>query len=243
MKILVIPDVHLKPWIFSQAAKLMKDGAADRAVCLMDIADDWNKEYDITSYEQAYDAAISFARELSDTLWCYGNHDVCYVWNQRESGYSHIAAYTVCRKIHELEEALLDSSQMAFLHRIDNVLFSHGGLADSFVKRYVPEEIYHDTDAVIQFVNGFGMEKMWQGNSPIWYRPQYRVDPMYREEDLLQVVGHTPVNRIERYGSVISCDVFSTFQNGKPIGTQVFPVIDTEKGELSAELQTVGDQE
>ena len=66
---------------------------------------------------------------------------------------------------------------------------------------------------------------------------------MYREEDLLQVVGHTPVNRIERYGSVISCDVFSTFQNGKPIGTQVFPVIDTEKGELSAELQTVGDQE
>ena len=33
------------------------------------------------------------------------------------------------------------------------------------------------------------------------------------------------------------------FQNGKPIGTQVFPVIDTEKGELSAELQTVGEQE
>lgn len=25
MKVLVIPDVHLKPWIFSQAAKLMKD--------------------------------------------------------------------------------------------------------------------------------------------------------------------------------------------------------------------------
>ena len=113
MKVLVIPDVHLKPWIFSQAAKLMKDGAADRAVCLMDIADDWNKEYDLISYEQTYDAAISFAREFPDTFWCYGN----------------------------------------------------------------------------------------------------------------------------------SCDVFSTFQNGKPIGTQVFPVIDTEKGELSAELQTVGDQD
>ena len=243
MKVLVIPDVHLKPWIFSQAGKLMKDGAADRAVCLMDIADDWNKEYDLTSYEQTYDAAISFAREFPDTLWCYGNHDVCYVWNQRESGYSPAAAYTVCRKIHELHASLRHRDQMAYLHRIDNVLFSHGGLADSFVKRYVPEEGYHDVDAVIRTVNGFGMEKMWQGNSPIWYRPQYRADPMYREEDLLQVVGHTPVNRIERYGSVISCDVFSTFQNGKPIGTQVFPVIDTEKGELSAELQTVGDQE
>ena len=243
MKVLVIPDVHLKPWIFSQAGKLMKDGAADRAVCLMDIADDWNKEYDLTSYEQTYDAAISFAKKFPGTLWCYGNHDVCYVWNQRESGYSPAAAYTVCRKIHELHASLPHRDQMAYLHRIDNVLFSHGGLADSFVKRYVPEQVYHDVDAVIRTVNGFGVEEMWHGDSPIWYRPQYRAGAMYQEKELLQIVGHTPVNRIERYGSVISCDVFSTFQNGKPIGTQGFPVIDTEKGELSAELQTVGDQE
>ena len=73
-------------------------------------------------------------------------------------------------------------------------IFSHGGLTNSFVKRYMPEEGYHDVDAVIRTVNGFGMEKMWQDNSPIWYRPQYRAGPMYREEDLLQVVGHTPVN-------------------------------------------------
>ena len=113
VKILVIPDIHLKPWIFDRAEEILRAGKADMAVCLMDIADDWNKEYDLTSYEQTYDAAISFAREFPDTFWCYGN----------------------------------------------------------------------------------------------------------------------------------PCDVFSTFQNGKPIGTQVFPVIDTEKGELSAELQTVGDQE
>ena len=40
MKVLVIPDVHLKPWMFFQAAELMRTGAADRVVCLMDIADD-----------------------------------------------------------------------------------------------------------------------------------------------------------------------------------------------------------
>ena len=34
MRILVIPDVHLKPWMFEQAARLMQDGVADRAVCL-----------------------------------------------------------------------------------------------------------------------------------------------------------------------------------------------------------------
>lgn len=44
MKVLVIPDIHLKPWIFDRAEKIIKDGKADRAVCLMDIPDDWNME-------------------------------------------------------------------------------------------------------------------------------------------------------------------------------------------------------
>ena len=47
MKVLVIPDVHLKPQMFRQAADLMDTGKADRAVCLMDILDDWDREYDI----------------------------------------------------------------------------------------------------------------------------------------------------------------------------------------------------
>ena len=45
MKVLVIPDVHLKPQMFRQAADLMDTGKADRAVCLMDIPDDWDREY------------------------------------------------------------------------------------------------------------------------------------------------------------------------------------------------------
>lgn len=42
MKVLIIPDVHLKPFMFKQAAELMERGIAKRAVCLMDIPDDWN---------------------------------------------------------------------------------------------------------------------------------------------------------------------------------------------------------
>lgn len=37
MKILVIPDVHLKPWMFDRASELMDSGAAEKAVCLMDV--------------------------------------------------------------------------------------------------------------------------------------------------------------------------------------------------------------
>ena len=40
MKVLVIPDVHLKPWMFQRASELMKEIKPDRTICLMDIADD-----------------------------------------------------------------------------------------------------------------------------------------------------------------------------------------------------------
>ena len=40
MKILVIPDVHLKPQMFKQATALMHQGIADRAVCLMEFYPD-----------------------------------------------------------------------------------------------------------------------------------------------------------------------------------------------------------
>ena len=122
MKALVIPDVHLKPYMFKEAAEWMRKGVADRAVCLMDIPDDWNREYDIELYAQTFDAAISFAKEFPDTLWCYGNHDLCYLWNERESGYSRAAAYTVRNKLEELKEALPAGNQIRYIQRIDDVL-------------------------------------------------------------------------------------------------------------------------
>jgi hypothetical protein len=233
VKILVIPDVHLKPWMFQRASELMKEISAgqsvkvDRAVCLMDIADDWRQQFNLDLYVQTYDSAIKFAKEYPDTLWCYGNHDVCYLWNQRESGYSGIAPWTVCEKLRILRDSLPDDSQLAYLHRIDNVLFSHGGLADAFVRRYVPDDKYNDIDTVVNTINGFGCGEMWQDASPIWYRPQYYEGKMYKPEKLLQVVGHTPVEGITREENMISCDVFSTYSTGEPIGTQEFPVIDT----------------
>ena len=234
MRILVIPDVHLKPWMFQRASELMTEIKADRAVCLMDIADDWNRQFDLELYVQTYDAAIAFAGEHPDTLWCYGNHDLCYLWNQRETGYSRIAPRTVCEKLQALQETLPDGRQLAYLHRIDNVLFSHGGLADFFVLQYVPARAYHDVDAVLQRINSLGCEELWQDASPIWYRPQYYAGRLYKPRKLLQVVGHTPVKGIIRKGNLISCDVFSTDRERVPIGTQKFPVIETTDWSLES---------
>lgn len=231
VKVLVIPDVHLKPRMFQRAAELMKNKEADRVVCLMDIPDDWNQEYNLQLYMDTFDAAIAFAAEYPDTLWCYGNHDVCYLWDQRESGYSFSAAYLVRRKLNDLKESLQDESQMAFIHRIDNVVFMHGGLTDDFVRSTVRTKLYNDVDTVIETINSFGVNEMWWDTSPLWLRPQYRTYRMYKPRKLIQVVGHTPVEAITKKGNLISCDVFSTYSTGKPIGTQEFLLIDTVSGE------------
>ena len=227
MKVLVIPDIHLKPWMFRRASELMEENIAEKAVCLMDIADDWKQQWNLDLYIQSYDAAISFARDYPHTLWCYGNHDICYPWNQRETGYSRIASRTVSEKLRVLQEILPDAGQLAFIHRIDNVLFLHGGLPDFFVREYIKASYYHDIDKVIETINTFDWQQLWHEDSPIWYRPQIYKGRMYKPRKLLQVVGHTPVKKIFREKNVVSCDVFSTDEEGKAIGTQEFLLIDT----------------
>ena len=61
MKVLVIPDIHLKPYIFESARGIMNRGEAEVAVCLMDIPDDWGKEYALEEYANTYDADEVFA--------------------------------------------------------------------------------------------------------------------------------------------------------------------------------------
>ena len=136
MRVLVIPDVHLKPKMFRDAAEMMRKGLAHRAVCLMDIADDWNQQYNISLYEETFDEAIRFAKEFPETAWCWGNHDLSYVWHRLESGYSSMASYTVQKKILELKEALPENNPIRHVHRIGNVLFSHGGVSEYFVKEF-----------------------------------------------------------------------------------------------------------
>ena len=162
---------------------------------------------------------------------CYGNHDLSYIWMQPESGFSAFAMPTVSSKLAALRNSLSDERQLAYIHRIDNVLFLHGGLTHSFVRYYAPDIDYDNTDAVISRINSLGFREIWDDASPVWFRPQYNKEKMYREKDLLQIVGHTPVMEIERTGSVFSCDLFSTYRNGDPIGTQEFILIDTETWE------------
>lgn len=227
MKVLVIPDVHLKPYMFRKADILMERGIAENAVCLMDIADDWNQQYNVALYEETYDGAKCFAKKYPNSLWCYGNHDLSYVWYMPETGYSSMAMSTVQRKLIDLKVALPENNPIKYVQRIDSVIFSHGGVSDYFVREYVPASKYNDIDTVVDTINCLGVNEMWNDASPIWLRPQYSNVKMYKPRKMLQVVGHTPVEKIYRDRNIISCDVFSTYRNGKAIGTEEFWILDT----------------
>lgn len=228
MRVLVIPDIHLKPWLFDRAERIMENEKADKAVCLMDIPDDWGRELDIDLYRETYDRAIAFAKTYPDTVWCYGNHDVSYSWGKLETGYSPYAERTVIGKLEELEDSLQSKNQISFIHRIDKVMFMHGGLTAEFVSRLNPELVDADIDEILDVVNGLSDKYMWNDDSPLWLRPQYSELDAFRKDEYTQVVGHTPVKNIFEKNGFISTDVFSTYRDGIQIGESTMIIIDTE---------------
>ena len=230
MRILVIPDIHLKTWIFDRAEDILKADKADRAACLMDMPDDWDMEFQIEMYRKTFDKAIEFAKNYPDTLWCYGNHDVSYPWGRLETGYSPYAENTVMTKLEELENSLQDPSQIAIIHRVDNVLFSHGGLTVDFLRRLNADLPDADIYEVVAAVNKTSHNNLWNDDSPLWLRPQNKIVNAFRKDTYTQVVGHTPVERIFEKDGIISTDVFSTYRYGTQIWESAMIVIDSKTG-------------
>ena len=227
-KVLVIPDVHLKPWMFEQAEEIMINTDCERAVCVGDIVDDWKCQGDVDLYEETLESAIHFAKKYPSTLWCLGNHDLAYLWDQYDHpGYSVMVADLVCDMFEELRDSLENPDNLAIIHKLDNTLFSHAGLSYEFVENQFYNEM-DDIESVIEHINGFGVDVLWEVNSPIWVRPQdgTLAKGMY-PDDLFQVVGHTPVREVLEQDNMITVDTFSTSSDGRYIGNKEFCWVDT----------------
>ena len=222
-RVLVIPDVHLKPWIFDEADKVDKSSYED-IVVLGDLVDDWGKGNDLGAYEETLNRAAEFGKEHGESLWCYGNHDVSYLWDTMESGYSVQARLTAIEGITKLERILED--RYKFVHRIDNVLFSHAGVTETFVLHSCG---YHvkEIDDILAKINRMGKQELWRDSSPIWARPQADFYRMFRDDLFYQVVGHTPVEEPLDACGVLTLDLFSTYSNGDLYGNQKLYIVDT----------------
>ncbi len=61
-KVFVIPDVHLKPWMFDKAEELLSRSEYDKIVCMGDLVDDWDQEKNLGLYSETFDA-LEYAME------------------------------------------------------------------------------------------------------------------------------------------------------------------------------------
>ena len=76
-----------------------------------------------------------------------GNHDVSYLWETMKSGYSYYARETVVNRIQDLKNSI-PPENAGFIRKIDNVVFSHAGLTESFVIRHFGR-VKTDLDSII----------------------------------------------------------------------------------------------
>ena len=237
-KMLIIPDVHLKWWMFDAADKAMKAHGASRAVQMGDLVDDWGQEANVQLYRDTMRRAIRFQREHPTTLWVLGNHDFGYYhpdMGVRETGHSVYAEEDMAELIREMENAGI---RQRVMHVRDNCVFTHAGLVDDWVtKMQVDAGVENEpitTERLRSLVNFASPRDLWSEDSPIWARPQIKPYRLFgRDEGVLNVVGHTPVIQpIERNG-LLSTDTFSTDGHGNFLGVTRFVVLDTETKEWS----------
>lgn len=230
MKVVVIPDVHLKPWIFDQAERVLREGRADIAVALGDYMDDWNQQGNTDLYRNTLATMLSFAQKYPQTKFCIGNHDFQYLKGMKGAGYSPQQLDLVRNYFSQIYEAVNHNFKILF--NIDNVVFSHAGLLEPFVKRYVNEELQDEPEAVFDKINYMGEQgdlHFFDEDSPIWARPDlYYQGDYYRSDKFLNVYGHTPVQRVNSTPESLSLDVYSTYRDGHtPIGEQHLVIVDT----------------
>lgn len=226
-KVFIVPDVHLRPWMFKKASEKISENSYDIIVMLGDLVDDWGQERNVSLYKETFDTAIEFVKLHPNTLYCYGNHEMSYIWGKWESGYSGYVEHIVREKFTQLMDAMTPENH-AYIHRIDDVLFSHAGLTEKFVYDYFGRRDVPDIDYIVRRVNRMGMLELWDNDSPIWARPQNGRMKLY-PANMMQVVGHTPITKPTKEGNLLTVDVFSTYRDGKPIGTAKFVCVDTKK--------------
>lgn len=119
-------------------------------------------------------------------------------------------------------------SQLAVIQRVDNVLFSHGGLVTEYVEWLNKRLLDADIDTVLRAVNRAGEKGLWNNASPLWLRGTDYTCETFRGTQYMQVVGHTPVKKIIRDKNMVYTDVFSTYRDGSQIGEFKMVVIDSE---------------
>ena len=212
MKTLIISDVHGRDmW-----KHIIEQEQPDRVVFLGDYFD--SIKIDGTTQLNNFLDILEFKKTSGkDIILLIGNHDIHYypeISDIGTSGYNHVFSFQFGDIIDQNREHL----QMAY--KMGEFLFTHAGVSEEFMDdefgvdgwsvetidtnlnelfKYQPRKFQFKSSKLDQMSNGHG-DNTWQ--SPIWIRPRslMKANRDYLRKEVIQVVGHTWVERIDKKG-------------------------------------------
>ena len=216
-RVLVIPDAHLKIEVIENGMELADKLMCDRVILLGDYFDDWY------AMDTDYEDMRIYLKDLlrknhGRVIPLIGNHELSYMGHPC-SGYNK-RCEPIVRGTVEFDHRFIPC------YSCDGVLYSHAGVTKEWIlaNKLVPHHMvkYHmgpkngaemcedailkieDYDLFAQVGPGRGGHRV---PSPLWAdMTELIADPC---GTFKQVVGHTPVEQIEKIGNCYFCDVFS----------------------------------
>lgn len=206
MKELFIGDVHgHKTWL-----EIIKKEKPDRVIFVGDYFD--SETLSLSVQINNFKSIIEYKKSNPNTILLIGNHDYhyfSYINNINTSGFQGgIAKLKICM--------LLESIEMKMAYQIDNLLISHAGISEVWLK-----DNNWEGEDIVEYVNdlwyyrptcfGFKLsnnERLSNGSgnnvyqSPIWIRQralQLANYDSFRKE-YIQIFGHTHMDKIDFKG-------------------------------------------
>lgn len=224
MKILVLPDAHLKVPLLQKIDQLLEGHPDWECVSLGDWCDDWGRPpKDYEGFFRAFEELC--CRYQNRIHLCWGNHDYGY-WScpEKHAGYIRDAEEIVRFHLKALD--LISPIQV--VHRFDTLLFSHAGISKEWVANYKNEVDMYPDLSLIEYTNTRHADLLWGNGSPLWRRPTFNLGDTFNSF-FLQVVGHTPVSTItlEPKSRVLYTDTWSTDSDRNPLGDQSLVAVDS----------------
>lgn len=189
MKTIIIADCHGQPRLITNA---------------LDHATGWNRlVFSGDIIDIGYDAVKCFKiLQENNAELLLGNHDAAPIINHQiwpQNTWDLEARQTIINHVDQFKVAT----------SVNDVLVTHAGLSEKFMydmKINSNQEIRE----IVQCLNKLSLETLWCDDSPLWYRPNNKNTPM----PIMQVVGHTPPEWIERSGfeseNLVSVDPYCT---------------------------------
>lgn len=214
MKTLLVGDLHLKArLILPIIEKKTYELKCERIIFIGDYVDDYFQGFNVELFTDDLNYLLNWKQKMEskgiNCIFLLGNHDAAYLTNQPRT-------YSLQdKKFFKKTRNLLFELELQVAFRLDHYLVSHAGYCEGIE----PEEWHFDKinreyiSGIDELEKNVGISRggsMFLG-SPIWadFTRDLLVYP--NPNYLCQIVGHTPVNKIELTNNLnlIGIDTFN----------------------------------